>query len=300
MVVAGHEETGIKAVNRTNSILALDAPGLHQADHKVGSLFVRECGPAQPTQIGTPILFVHGAQHGWWFWRRWQPFFAQAGFRTFAMSLRNHTGSDPMPEADYLALTVFDYVDDVLAVCRWIGGPVVLVGHSMGGIVVQKAAETADLAALILCASIGPAALGVANPNPPDPTKPVRSPPDTARARFLYDPMDDATFADFYAALCAESPGVMAWTGTGRTETDPAKIRCPILCIGAEHDRTYVPKAERLAEVYGAEWIEVADAGHNYAMESVAIDVAQRLLQWLLTRVPMPRVPMPRAACRPV
>lgn len=282
------------------SMLSLEPPALREADHRVegpaGGLFVKECGPARPTQIAPPLLMLHGACHGWWVWRKWQPFFAAAGWRTFAMSLRNHSGSDPVPEADYLRLSVRDYVADVLAVCRWLGRPPALMGHSMGGIVAQKAAEEADLAALIPVAAIGPAQLGRQNPAEIDPGRPIMHAPDAARRRWFHEDLPDDLFARFYAALVPESPGVMRETGMGRTPVDPTRIGCPVLCVGGEHDATYVPRADRLAAVYGGDWIAVPDAGHNMMLESMALDVAQRINQWLLSKIDLPRVPAPRPA----
>jgi len=76
------------------------------------------------------------------------------------MSLRNHTGSYSVPEEKYLKLTVGDYAEDVLKVLNWIDRPAILIGHSMGGITVQKVAEQKNLRALILLASVGPGQLG--------------------------------------------------------------------------------------------------------------------------------------------
>ena len=50
------------------------------------------------------------------------------------------------------------------------GGPIT-IGHSMGEIMIQKAAEQANLRALILLASVGPGQLGaIRDPLPADKT----------------------------------------------------------------------------------------------------------------------------------
>lgn len=274
------------------SYLTLDPQKLIDRDHMVGGLFVKECRPLDATQITTPIIMAHGSSHGWWAWRRWQPYFANAGWATYAFSFRGHADSYLPREPEYLNATIFDYVDDLKQIMAWLGRPAVLMGHSLGGIVAQKAAEDADVAALIPIASIGPSQLGVQRPGPPPPLdKPVMPSPEEARSRWLHDPWPQEKFNQFYASLSPESPGVLAWSGTGRTKVDPAKVACPILCVGAAEDRTYAPKAETLASVYGADWFEQPDAGHDLMMEAASIDTAQRINQWLITTLDLDRSP---------
>ncbi len=274
-------------------------PPLIDRDHRVGDLFVKECRPLNPTQTAKPILMVHGSNHGWWAWRVWQPFFAGFGWPTYALSFRNHHNSAPVPDAEYAALDLSAYVDDIAEVADWLGVPPILMGHSLGGIVAQKFAEGRDLAAMVLVASIGPAALGPQRPGPPpEPDLLVMPSPEEARSRWLHDPWPDARFNDFYACLAPESPGVLAWSGTGRTHVDPAKIGCPILCVGGADDRTYVPKAERLAEVYGADWFEQPDAGHDMMLEAASVDAAQGITLWLASRLGLGRTPCVATAKR--
>jgi pimeloyl-ACP methyl ester carboxylesterase len=278
---------------------ALAPPPLIDHNHRVGGLFVKECRPLNPTQTATPIIMTHGSGHGWWAWRVWQPFFAAAGWPTYSFSIRNHLDSDPVPDAEYLALSIHDYVDDLKSVAEWIGKPAIMMGHSLGGIVSQKAAEALEPAALVLVGSIGPAALGPQRTGPPPPMdKAVMPSREEAQRRWLHDPWPEDRFNDFYASLAPESPGVLAWSGTGRTEVDATKITCPVLCVGGAEDQTYAPKAELLAGVYGADWFEQPDAGHDMMLEAASIDTAQRINHWLTSRLGLERTPCVAAAER--
>ena len=259
-------------------------------DHMVNSLFVKECRPLNPTQLTTPILMVHGSNHGWWAWRVWQPFFAAAGWPTYALSLRGHYGSASVNENDFLNLTMSDYVEDIASVARWLGKPPVLIGHSLGGIVVQKAAETVSSAAIALIASIGPSAIGRQRPGPPPPMdKPVFPTKAEALERWMYDPWPEERFDQFYECLTPESPGVLATSGTGLTDVNAELIKCPVLCVGGSEDRSYVPKPEKLAEIYNADWFEQPDAGHDMMLESASLDVAQQINQWLIGKLGLDR-----------
>ena len=105
-----------------------------------------------------PVLFVHGAFCGAWVWdRHFLPYFAERGVSAHAMSLRGH-GASAGGEA--LALTsLSDYVEDVARVVADLDGPPVLIGHSMGGMVVQKYIERHPALGMVLMSSVPPLGL---------------------------------------------------------------------------------------------------------------------------------------------
>jgi pimeloyl-ACP methyl ester carboxylesterase len=86
------------------------------------------------------IVFVHGAWHGGWCWAdTFMPYFAAQGYDCYAPSLRGH-GNSPS-EKSLRWLKIADYVQDVHSVVETLKGDVYLMGHSMGGYVVQKYLE---------------------------------------------------------------------------------------------------------------------------------------------------------------
>jgi pimeloyl-ACP methyl ester carboxylesterase len=104
---------------------------------------------------GVPLLFVHGAFCGAWVWDQFfMPYFAGRGFAAHAVSLRGHGGSALDDPSATIGLD--DFVDDVAEAVRHIGEPPVLVGHSMGGMVVQKFARQHPVRGLALMASVPP------------------------------------------------------------------------------------------------------------------------------------------------
>lgn len=263
-------------------------PRLLIREHVVDGLFVKEVRPATPGGLATPILMVHGGLHGWWAWEPWLGFFATAGWPCFAMSLRNHTGSHAVPAEQFLRLTVADYVADVRAVMRWIGKPAILLGHSMGGIVVQKAAEAMEAAALVLLAGVGPGQLGkMRDPLPLD--RPFQPDADKLRAMWFRE-IDDEAFARFHARLVPESPGVLNDYSGGGVPIDRAAITCPVLAIRGELDRTPVHPAPDIAAFYDGDSIVVPGAAHNLMMESPSLPVAIRINQWLLGKLGSPEL----------
>lgn len=107
----------------------------------------------------TPLLFIHGAYSSA---RLWEPFFipyfADQGYEALAVSLRGHGQSDGR---DLLKQTrLRDYVSDVLSVVDGLASPPILIGHSMGGMVVQKAIQHRDFPGVVLMASPPPHGIG--------------------------------------------------------------------------------------------------------------------------------------------
>jgi len=103
----------------------------------------------------TPILFVHGSFCSAPIWRyRFMPFFSDAGHDTYAVSLSGHGKSGSEWSLHLYSLN--DYVDDIKAAIKKIGEPPILVGHSLGGMVVQKYIEDHHCAGAILMNSLPP------------------------------------------------------------------------------------------------------------------------------------------------
>src|ERR1700756_1113249 len=98
-----------------------------------------------------PLLFVHGAWHAAWCWdEHFLDFFADSGFRAVALSLRNHGDSQRRKPR---TCSMVDYVNDVDSVAATLPTKPVVIGHSMGGLVVQKYLEKHSAPAGVLLAS---------------------------------------------------------------------------------------------------------------------------------------------------
>jgi pimeloyl-ACP methyl ester carboxylesterase len=83
------------------------------------------------------FVLVHGAWHGAWCWFKVIPLLEQAGHAVVALDLPSH-GIDRTPLEDVSLESYAESVCRALDACR---EPVMLVGHSMGGVVISRAAE---------------------------------------------------------------------------------------------------------------------------------------------------------------
>ena len=82
-------------------------------------------------------VVIHGAWHGGWCWNKVAPLLEKEGHTVVTPDLPSH-GNDktPIPE-----ITLQAYAYRVCEVVNAQSGPVILVGHSMGGLVITQAAE---------------------------------------------------------------------------------------------------------------------------------------------------------------
>ena len=107
--------------------------------------------PRHPS-LYPPLLFVHGACHAAWCWEEhFLDFFATKGFDAYALSLRGHGRSEGRTSLRWTSVS--DFVADIRAIASTLPSSPVLIGHSLGGLVVQKYLERYDAAGVVLLAS---------------------------------------------------------------------------------------------------------------------------------------------------
>ena len=100
------------------------------------------------------FVLVHGACHGAWCWEKVAPLLQAGGHAVYTPDLPG-LGEDLTAIAE---ISLDSYVEKVSELIGGIGHPVVLVGHSMGGIVITQTAEMIPekIAALIYVTAFAP------------------------------------------------------------------------------------------------------------------------------------------------
>ena len=87
----------------------------------------------------TTFVLVHGASHGSWCWDKVVPLLESQGHDVIAVDLPGNTyGEFDVPPSQ---VTLSSYADYVCKVLDELDEPVVLVGHSLGGLTITQAAE---------------------------------------------------------------------------------------------------------------------------------------------------------------
>lgn len=100
------------------------------------------------------FLLIHGAMGGAWCWERVIPGLEAAGHEAHAIDLPGQ-GADPTPLEQ---ITLYRYADAVCDALDRLEGPVLLTGHSMGGMVITQASTQCPgkLAGLVYVAAFLP------------------------------------------------------------------------------------------------------------------------------------------------
>ncbi|WAJ46859.1 alpha/beta fold hydrolase [Mycobacterium sp. Aquia_216] len=242
-----------------------------------------------------PLLFVHGGWHGAWCWDdHFLDYFADAGYRAVSISLRGH-GTSPTAKPLH-KVSIADYLEDIRSVAHELGGEPVLIGHSLGGFVVQRYLEQHRAPAAVLVGSV-----------PPQGVLSLAVRVWRRRPSMTMEAWSDRTLLKFLATpalareylFCPDTPEAIVESCRQRAGaesiraamTDPMvrrvrtrRVTTPILVLGALYDGfVSVDEVRATARAYATE-PEFFAMGHNMMLEPGWADVAERIDAWLQTR----------------
>jgi len=241
------------------------------------------------------LLFIHGICTGAWVWQHsFLPYFAGLGYESYALSLRGHGKSEGRERIRQFGLG--DFADDVDWAVKRIGAPVALIGHSLGGAVVQNYMKRGGKAAgTVLFCSVPPhgmlrasAAMLAQNPALAHTLRKVllrglhaanldviqnglfSHPPTPELHRLLFEQMDDIAET--------ASRQVIGWTPFAPL---PWAMPKPLV-IGGDRD-WFVPQGcVRLTAIYyGVRSVIVKNGAHAIMIDRNWRDAADPIAQWL-------------------
>lgn len=247
----------------------------------------------------TPLLFVHGAYGGAWIWdQHFLPYFAEHGYAAHALSLRGHGESSGWEQVGVARL--WQYVEDLAQVAGTLERPPVLIGHSMGGMVVQKYLHEHDAPAAVLMASVPPhglagSFLGMAFGNPGlfvDMAKmqvfgPAVSDGESVRRALFSNETSQETIDKMLHRLQGESTmAIVDLLGLDLPPSMPT-LELPVLVLGAENDSFVFRGAlEATAKTYRTRPIVFPRMAHAMMLEHSWEMVAKTIVDWLDKTLP--------------
>lgn len=229
-----------------------------------------------------PLLFVHGLSHAAWCWESWMAAAADRGWRSHAVSLRGHGGSDGRDRTRRWKLR--DYEHDVMQAIVELPEPPVLVGHSMGGLVVRRVLERYPARAGVLVAPAGARhGLGVLGKllrhDPLNAARALTLQPVRLDRRNLFSDLDDVRAEHYERLLEPASPlAQLEITLAPRRATATA----PVLVLGGADD-ALVPVRDvvRTARSYGTTAHVFRGMGHDLMLERRWREPLEVMFGWL-------------------
>lgn len=252
---------------------------------------------AGPRDSVASLVFVHGVCHGAWCWRPFLEFFGARGYDALALSLRGHGASSGRRDLHRFGLA--DYVGDVGDVIGRLGRrPTILVGHSMGGAVVQRylAAHGSTVSAAVLFASatagglggrrfvgiirdVGPRglmnALRIVGGRPTSPERANDTP-------FFGNRLNRDEAAKYAECLGPESRRAV-WDLLTRFTDIPADLP-PLMVIGSRNDGLFGEKSQRAtARAYGVAPLLLDGVCHDMMLDPDWELPAQHVLDFVRT-----------------
>jgi alpha-beta hydrolase superfamily lysophospholipase len=250
---------------------------------------------AMPARVShPPILMVHGIMGGAWYFAKWLQFFSARGHPAYALNLRGHHGSRPVE--NFGQVSVMDYVTDARDAASGIrerhpGAPLILVGHSMGGLVAQKATESVSPAALILLSPVPPGGIPLLSwplfrrelKHVPEmlASRAVIANPRDAADLFLnrVDPADVASFVPLWTPASGRAGREITFS---RIMVDAERVTCPVLVVAGADDVAIPPRIQKkVARKYGAP-IRVYEGNAHFLIWEAGWDrIASDVAAWL-------------------
>ena len=263
-------------------------------------LEVITCSPRGTVRTTTPLLFLHGAYTAAWCWQEhFLPFFAAAGFQGYALSFSGHGGSRHRDQLDHYSID--DYVGDVVEAVASLPAPPVLIGHSMGGFVVQKYLEKHTAPAAVLMCSVPPqglaaSAFGMLFGGRANLLSDLNSlmtggqvALESLREALFAQPVAVADLARYHRMAQPESHRAI-WDMTlfNLPHTAAVMAHLPkdgLLVQGAEHDMIIAASlVEMTARSYGVGAKIFPGMGHGLMLEADWKTPAQQIVDWLNER----------------
>lgn len=233
------------------------------------------------------ILLIHGGWHGPWCWNDFIDHLTGHGHDVRAVQLRGH-GQAP----GRIWHRVHHYVEDVRRIVETFPTPPFLVGHSLGGLVVQKYLEIGHAPGAVLMASIPPrgtisavARLAARHPMAFLETnlllrlRPFIVTSRLVRALFFTPDTPQGIVDHCFARLQDES--YLAFIDTMVVLARPHRVQVPVLVLGAEQDSIFTAaEVQSTAHAYRTEAEIFSGMGHDMMLDTDWPKVADRIGAW--------------------
>jgi pimeloyl-ACP methyl ester carboxylesterase len=239
-----------------------------------------------------PLLFVHGAWHGAWCWKPLMDYLAKKGFTGYAFDLPGH---GTRKSESVSGLGIMDYVYELESVIGKLGlvRPI-LIGHSMGGLILQKYLEQNEALATVIiapCPSMGGSfwlAIKYFFQQPIAATTVVLGSKTAIRnkkmcKRLFFDDITPDKLETHFDRLCLESSKAVRQMVIPFLKLKAARITsAPVAVAAAGKDYFFeFKRLQNWADEYGYDFLPFPEAAHNLVIEPEKFDFGKNIYKWL-------------------
>lgn len=228
------------------------------------------------------IVFVHGMCHGAWCWEeQFIPYFERQGYNCISFNLPGH---ETEGSARRISFSLGDYVQALHNVVKNLDEPPIIIGHSMGGMIVQHFLKTGYCKKAVLMSSVPPsgallASLRVIFRYPGViPHLLLRNLLDAFK-KYPHLMFNKAILISRYShRMCAES--FSAYLGLLKPISHTSSI--PILVLGGSKDALItVREFESTAKHYGAKLTIIEGGSHDLMLDEDYEKSADAIEKWM-------------------
>jgi pimeloyl-ACP methyl ester carboxylesterase len=228
------------------------------------------------------IVFVHGMCHGAWCWEeQYIPYFEKLGYQCIAFNLPGH---ETEGNTKCISYSLNEYVQALRKQVEMLEEPPVIIGHSMGGMIVQHFLKTRSCKKAVFMSSVPPT--GVLVPS----LRVIFSYPDLIpyllkrnllgafkkRPHLMFNKAK--LIARYAHRMCAES--FSAYIGLLIPVLH--KSATPILVIGGSKDGLItVREFEKTANHYKAKLTIIEGGSHDLMLDEDFEQSAQAIAKWI-------------------
>lgn len=239
-----------------------------------------------------PVLFVHGAWHGAWCWKPLMDYLAKEGLTSYAFDLPGH---GTRKSEDVVGLGIMDYVAQVeSAIVELAPVKPILIGHSMGGLIVQKFLEKNEALASVLiapCPAMGGSSWLPIKYFLHQPIAAITATLGRKTAirskkmckRLFFDDIPSEKLEANFERLCLESSRAVRQMVIPFLKLKATKITSTPVAVAAA-GRDYFFEFKRLqdwSEKYGYDFLPFPEAAHNLVSEPEKFDFGKTIYKWL-------------------
>ena len=262
---------------------------------KIGGVYVEVWNSGSKRSVYNPaILMIHGMFGGGWYFESWAKFLCDNGFVVYVIK-DLHEGEDLRKVCFHTYVGKSTKV--VEAICATTSEKVVLLGHSMGGLIAQEIAEINShlVAGLVLVASAPPKGISAMSWSVARAMLkhflaiilnfPLRIDRKSALKLILSWLGDKERKEQLFKKFVPESSMVAKQLAFSRIPIDERKIVCKSLVVSGLYDRLLPNRIQaNIADKYDSHYLSFL-SGHMPMLENNSQDIIKNIYRWIVSYV---------------